>query len=121
MATFHSPPPGNQWRQANAFCLNGHKTDTFGTDSITGSTAKGAAGNTTVNAPKNDGKSELLWHRLAARLRVPWHGIDLVIHAGSRLADSRFVSAVAEAVSFLLAVSNNDDGPLGDPTTAIGL
>ena len=37
-----------------------------------------------------------MWERVAQRLSVPWHGVDLVMHMGYGVEDSPFTQPLAE-------------------------
>ena len=78
----HTPPIGRDWRQANLVLVGG------------GGGGRGGGVDGGVSGPFDGG----MWERVAQRLSVPWHGVDLVMHMGYGVEDSPFTQPLAEVI-----------------------
>ena len=112
-AILHTPPAPTNQRTLQCVTVSGHDAQSHGEDpppsaplragGENGGKAQGAVGGTSEGGAIAWG----IWGGLAERLAVPWHGVDLVMHLGGCI-DSR--EALQEAVAWLMAADDSDDG-----------
>ena len=113
-AILHTPPAPTSQRTLQCITVSGHDALSHGEDPPASAPlrAGGETGGKAQGAVDGGGSSKGaiawgIWGGLAERLAVPWHGVDLVMHLGG-CVDTR--EALQEAVAWLMAADDSDDG-----------